>query len=91
MFEIPTKSFKELLTFPTVITFRVIIKAQDEIAEVKELIESIAKENITYVDSKPSKNWTYNSYRLTVKINDDKILNEIYQKVGKNHKVLHIL
>lgn len=89
---IPSKSFRELLKFPTTIAFKVIIKSTDDISEITALIEEISHSRIIRnLGGTPSKKGTYKSWQLEFEIKTPEILDEIYKKVGAHPKVLHIL
>lgn len=90
-----TSKFSELLQFPCVVDFRIIVDAlkQDALNEVKRHIEEILPGSVLEVTASPrvSANGKYISYTVPVRVTDAKNIDDLYQHLGKIDFIKHVL
>ncbi|MBO5565608.1 MAG: DUF493 domain-containing protein [Succinivibrio sp.] len=88
-------NLKKLIKFPSVISFRVIVDAEapDAIAEVKKAVEEIEHSGVMEITEPPrrSRNGTYISYTLPVKVTSAKNLEAIYKIISMIPSVKHVI
>ncbi len=91
----PAQGFKELLTFPAVIDFRIIIDALelDGLKKLQQELTKLAGAQDYAVQGEPrvSANGKYISYTLRASVHSAEELNGIYTGLGKISYVKHVL
>ncbi|SPT69747.1 Uncharacterized conserved protein [Anaerobiospirillum thomasii] len=87
--------FDELLEFPCIIDFRIIIDAKKENAlpDLCAYINSLYKDSVQPLKDKPrhSSSGTYISYTVPIKVEDAAAVENLYAKISKLDYVKHII
>ena len=89
------KTFREVLEFPCRMEFKVIITALNPqtIEEVKACLRTIEPQGLLEITKPPraSRNGSYLSYSIPVKVSSEAHLERIYKEVAGLDGVLHVL
>ena len=91
-----TSKFSELLKFPCIVDFRIIVDAlkKDALNEVKKHIEEILPGSVVQeivASPRVSSNGKYISYTVPVRVADAKNIEDLYQHLGKIDFIKHVL
>ena len=87
--------FAELLKFPCIIDFRIIVDAleEDALNKVKQHIEELLPGSVKTVTVSPrvSSNGKYVSYTVPVEVQDADSINKLYKHLGTIKFIKHVI
>lgn len=89
------KKLEELIKFPSVVGFRVIVDSTvvNSIGKIKKVIDTVEKDGMKEITDPPRKSskGNYVSYTVPVKVTTPENLKALYQKIGALDCVKHVL
>lgn len=89
------KKLEELIKFPSVVGFRVIVDSTvvNSIGEIKKVVDAIEKGGMQEITDPPRKSskGNYVSYTIPVKVTTPDNLKALYQKIGSLDCVKHVI
>ena len=89
------KKLEELIKFPSVVGFRVIVDSTvvNSIGEIKKVVDAIEKGGMLEITDPPRKSskGNYVSYTIPVKVTTPDNLKALYQKIGALDCVKHVI
>lgn len=89
------KKLEELIKFPSVVGFRVIVDSTvvNSIGEIKKVVDAIEKDGMQEITDPPRKSskGNYVSYTISVKVTTPDNLKALYQKIGALDCVKHVI